>query len=83
MTGVRLRPEGFEGKCDACHEWWPLERAFWQPNSGLRRCAACVIERRPVREIPPEVLEARRAYNREWMRRYRAAQRRSGMRRAA
>lgn len=47
MNGVRWSEEilGYEGKCDECKEYWPLERGvFWKPHAGLRRCAACIRE---------------------------------------
>ena len=44
MQGVRYRPEGFEGQCEYCRDWWPLERSFWRPESGLRRCKSCWAE---------------------------------------
>ena len=36
-----MRPEGFEGQCDYCGDWWPLTVEFWYPKHGLRRCKAC------------------------------------------
>ena len=42
MIGVRFRADlGFEGRCDYCRSWWPIDEEFWQPASGLRRCKAC------------------------------------------
>jgi hypothetical protein len=42
MIGVRFREDiGFEGKCDYCSQWWPLDVEFWRPKAGLRRCHAC------------------------------------------
>ena len=50
MTGVRFREGGFEGRCETCREYWPLDSAFWRihPNVGWRRCRACVNERQAV-----------------------------------
>ncbi len=78
MIDVRLRPEGFEGRCEACKEWWPVERQFWHTNSGLRRCRACVLERRrgatARRQRRTPITPELRAYKRDWMRRWRRQQ---------
>ena len=42
MTGVRYREDGFQGQCETCRDWWPLELDYWLPRWGLRRCRACV-----------------------------------------
>jgi hypothetical protein len=71
-----------QGECGACHDWWPLTRQFWMPNSGVARCRACIAEhrvatpRRPKRPLTEKQRADHREYNREWMRRYRAEQRR-------
>ena len=84
MTGVRLRPEGYEGKCNACAEWWPLTEEFWYARQGMARCRACINEAqtRGARRERASVIELqaiRRAerlrYRREWMRAYRARER--------
>ena len=51
MTGVRYRTDtGFEGKCDRCLEWWPLnDVTCWSPSNGLKRCRACIAERQAER----------------------------------
>lgn len=42
MEGVRHREDtGFEGQCEYCRTWWPLDTEFWRPHAGLRRCEAC------------------------------------------
>lgn len=41
MNGVRWRVEGFEGQCNACLEWLPLETEFWSPKFGLSKCRTC------------------------------------------
>jgi hypothetical protein len=46
MTGVRWRRDvgpdgGFEGQCEACLEWWPLDLEFWYPRRSLRHCRDC------------------------------------------
>ena len=41
MTGVRVREGTYEGRCDACSEWWPLTPEFWYARRSLRVCAAC------------------------------------------
>ena len=50
MTGVRFH-EDWEGKCDACAQWWPLTDEFWYPRQGVRRCRACInmTQSRPAR----------------------------------
>jgi predicted RNase H-like nuclease len=63
MTGVRFREDtGFEGRCDYCLSWWPLDREFWYPVHGMRRCRACLsdLQRRKnaVRRSDPEVRAA-------------------------
>lgn len=83
MIGVRFRPEGAEGQCDYCREWWPIAVEFWYPTRGLRKCLACIREgdrarARQRRIVPLDYrtligIARRRAYNREWMRRRRAA----------
>jgi hypothetical protein len=77
MTGVRFREGSYEGRCDACATYWPLGPEFWDPHSGLRRCRACIVERRRLETL------ARREYKRDWMRRFRAARRRAELRRVA
>lgn len=82
MTGVRYRPEGFEGLCEACRHYWPLTFECWAPHSGLARCRACQAEGREVRlptlkrPMTDAQKLAHRIYNRGWMRRDRAARRR-------
>lgn len=43
MTGVRWgHIDGWEGRCDACAEWLPLDPEFWPVKGrGLRVCRAC------------------------------------------
>lgn len=41
MKGVRLRLEGWEGQCDSCRQWWPLEEDHWIPKDGMAKCRAC------------------------------------------
>lgn len=42
---VRIRPEGFEGRCPDCREWWALDLEFWNKPQGLARCRACNKDR--------------------------------------
>lgn len=44
MTGVRWHDElGFQGKCDYCLEWWPLDEEFWQVSKrSFRMCRSCL-----------------------------------------
>lgn len=73
MTGVRFTEE-WEGKCDACAQWWPLSDEFWYPRQGVRRCRACINETqtRSARRTRAEVEAIRRSqhlrYQREWAR---------------
>jgi hypothetical protein len=70
MRGVRLTTEGWEGQCDKCRQWWPLDREFWHPRSGMRRCLACIREERRVylrdlRRDNPEMRALHRERSRE------------------
>lgn len=73
MKGVRWREEGWEGLCEACLDWWPLELDFWAPRYGTRKCKAChrdanrLVNRDYRRRQPPVKqdvadLARRRAY---------------------
>ena len=42
MTGARFRDGVWEGKCDACLEWMPLDTGHWYPRHGVRRCIFCL-----------------------------------------
>jgi hypothetical protein len=46
MRDVRYRADsGFEGKCEACREWWPIDPECWQVSrAAFRICRACVAE---------------------------------------
>ena len=75
MTGVRWTGEGFEGRCDACLEWLPLEpdtrHDFWPVKGrGLRICRACdrmkALARTHVRRQDPAYRERERAYTRAY-----------------
>lgn len=70
MRGVRFREEGWEGQCDECRQWWPLDTDAWRPQHGLRRCYACNREERrryiaALREAKPEMRARHRAASRE------------------
>lgn len=82
MTGVRWREDtGFEGRCDDCKEYWPLDEEFWTPKHGLVRCRGCHNEVRRERErgqrrrraafLSPEALARKRARDNERRRRER------------
>jgi len=60
MTGVRFREGGFEGRCEYCRSWWPLEVAYWMPRGGLRRCKACYAEYHRLKERGRSATEANR-----------------------
>lgn len=70
VRGVRFTADGWDGQCDECRQWWPLEADSWVPRTGLRRCRACVREtsRRYVaalRDANPEMRARHRAQSRE------------------
>ena len=81
MTGVRWREDtGYEGRCDDCKEYWPLDDEFWSPKHGLARCRGCYLARRAQREhgrkrptkfMSPEALANKRARDNERRRRER------------
>ena len=87
MTGVRYGELGFEGCCDGCQEWWPLEHDFWPIKSRhVHVCRACWNERssKPSRWSYAQYrrdggtepyVDWLRTYKRDWMRRFRAGQR--------
>ena len=59
MTGVRWREDtGFEGRCEYCRSWWPLEVSNWRPRGGLRRCAACYREYHRLKEAGRSAIQA-------------------------
>ena len=79
MNGVKYTELGFEGRCDECLSWWPLDATFW-PVPALRRvriCTACrkgrdvghSYHRRTDRSLTYQ--EWLRTYKRNWMRRKR------------
>ncbi|MCC6311385.1 MAG: hypothetical protein IT345_10765 [Trueperaceae bacterium] len=66
MQGVRFREDvGFEGQCDYCLEYWPIDQEFWYPKHGMRACRGCLREMKKtklaVRRLDPE----KRARDRE------------------
>jgi hypothetical protein len=80
MTGVRYREDiGFEGRCDYCREWWPLEDDFWRLGRSFRKCRAChnddqrVYDQKKRATIyrSPEAIARRRAADNERKRRER------------
>ncbi len=78
MTGVRFGELGFEGKCDACQEWWPIEREFWPVKTRhVYICRACTNDPAPFsrsfrnQDSGLSYPEWRRIYRRDWMRMYR------------
>ena len=44
-TGVRVREDEYELKCDYCLEWWPIGDECWDKKHGWRQCRACIRER--------------------------------------
>jgi hypothetical protein len=69
VRGVRFREEGWEGQCDQCRQWWPLDTEAWRPKHGLRVCYAC------NRESRRQYVAALRASNPEMRARHREASR--------
>ena len=81
MIGVRFGELSFEGCCESCGRWFPIDGEFWPTAkriwiAGSRRCAkvtqcrACLELHRKRDRLT--YAERRRIYNRDWMRRYRA-----------
>lgn len=72
MRRVRYAETGFEMRCDACLDWWPIDLEFWYPRRGLSRCLAC--SRAGRREViqkfraSPERRAAERAAHRAYWR---------------
>jgi len=83
MTGVRFRDDvGWEGRCNECCEWWPLDQEFWYPRQGVARCRGCLnlSQRRSERRARASEASAlraadRRRYLREWAREQRKRER--------
>ena len=71
--GVRFRDDEFEAKCDYCLEWWPLDRDFWQPHHGMRRCRACLAEHQRGKNVIRRADPVRRQEDVESMKAYRRA----------
>ncbi len=72
---IRFGDVGWEIRCDRCRKWWPLDEAFWRPNSRahkgllLGQCRACHLAHR---ERSTEIKRARR---RAYFAEYRATHR--------
>jgi hypothetical protein len=69
MRGVRYTEIGWEGQCDKCRQWWPLDTESWRPRTGMRRCYACLKEERrtylaTLRADNPDMRERHRVTNR-------------------
>jgi hypothetical protein len=69
MRGVRMTEIGWEGQCDKCRQWWPLDTESWKPKTGMRKCYACIKEERRtylavLRRDNPEMRERHRVANR-------------------
>lgn len=65
MTGVRWRAEvGFEGRCEYCRQYWPLDLTNWMPRGGLRRCIGCFREYKRLKEQGRSTQEAVRELKR-------------------
>ena len=71
-AGFRFRDGGWEGKCQRCREWLPLDAEFWPTFDGAAwgRCRPCLreyhAEWRRLRQssLTPEQAEAERAERR-------------------
>lgn len=60
---------GWEGQCDNCRQWWPLDLDNWKPKAGLRQCVVCVREDRAaylrrLRDENPELRARHRVASR-------------------
>jgi hypothetical protein len=75
VKGVRwsadIGPDGaFEGKCEACLEWWPLDLDNWYPRRSLTHCRVCELTKTRLRlakwreapEVRARINESSRAY---------------------
>ena len=72
MTGVRMGESGYEGRCDGCLEYWPLEPEFWPVKThGMRLCRACDNEKRRILAKGRQAAQV--AYNRQWRENNRAS----------
>jgi hypothetical protein len=70
VRGVRHTEIGWEGQCDKCRQWWPLDLESWKPRTGMRRCYACLKEERrtylaTLRRDNPEMRERHREASRQ------------------
>jgi hypothetical protein len=67
VTGVRYREDtGFQGRCDYCLEWWPLDGEFWQISKrSFRMCLACVRDYSRLKQAERRQDPERRARDRE------------------
>ena len=69
MRGARWREDtGYEGQCDRCRQWWPLDDDSWVKKTGFRRCRACLTEekaayQRELRASDPEMVARHRLTN--------------------
>lgn len=75
MTGVRWREDvGFQGKCDYCLEWWPLDGEFWQLSKhAFRMCVACIRDYKRLKQAERRQDPDARARDREDVRAQKAA----------
>jgi hypothetical protein len=80
VTGVRWRPEGFEGRCEYCRDWFPIEPEFWDmARRSFRKCRACVREDERISQALKRLDPARIEADRQKSREYRATLRRYGL----
>lgn len=83
MTGVRWREDtGWEGRCNECCDWWPMDMEFWYPRQGVARCRACInlFQRRAARQTRATEHSAIRAADERRRRREWVAERRKNQR---
>ena len=82
---VRISELGFEGRCETCGEFFPLDAEFWpmKRRHAVRECRDChAVRIRPARGNTHRAYRRkggqldyrawRRVYKRDWMRRKRA-----------
>lgn len=81
MTGVRWREDtGFEGRCDYCREYWPLDVEFWQVTKvSMRMCKACIREYYRLAQRKRRADPEKRAKDREGVTEMRAVLTRYGL----
>jgi hypothetical protein len=71
VSGFR-KADGFEGQCNGCLDWFPLDVEFWAPSRGLRFCRVCEREKTRARMAVIRGEQTRARYGAQHMDYYRA-----------